>query len=251
MPRRYQLFWILCALCLLLPTVGAAQIDTLDQGFGDFAIGAGGGPVWGQSFEAFSDHIGSVTLRAAGFPGNFFLLVTAARVDTFAPGGVSPDFNDIRYRSSLIEMPILGPDFQEISLEVVADMIIGEKIFIVADMFSEGASGMVGFQAANALTNDAIPSGNLLWMIKENVPQNATELTDLNVDGAFTGLFSDIAIRIAVPEPTALQMQMVALLAVFVLVATRQRRLDRALCVLKIRPPCSGTGSLGPTCQND
>jgi hypothetical protein len=224
MPRRYQLFWILCALCLLLPTVGAAQIDTLDQHHGDFSIGAGTNPICGQSFEAFSDHIGSVTLLGAGFPGNFFLLVTAARVDALAPGGVSPDFNDIRYRSSLIELSNIAPDFREISLDVDADMIIGEKIFIVADMFSEGASGRVGFEAANALTDDAIPSGDLLWMIKENVPQNATELTDLNVDGAFTGLFSDIAIRIAVPEPAELQMQMVALLAVFVLVATRQRR---------------------------
>lgn len=225
MPRRYQLFWILCALCLLLPTVGAAQIDTLDQGFGDFAIGVRGAPIWGQSFEAFSDHIGSVTLRAKGVPGSFFLLVTAARVDALAPGGVSPDFNDIRYRSSLIELPFLGPDAHEISLDVDADMTIGEKIFIVADMFSEGGFGVVGFVAANALTNDAIPSGDLLWIITENVPQNATELTDLNVDGAFTGVFSDIAIRIAVPEPAELQMQMVALLAVFVLVATRQRRI--------------------------
>ena len=216
-----RLLGIMTWLGVTLPSAAMAQLDTLDQAFGDFSIRSSSNPIFGQSFEAFYEHIGGVTLLAAGAPGSFYLLVTGARPDALAPGGNAPDFGDVRYGSSLIELPSML-DFEELPLAVDAYMEIGETVFLVADMFSEGASGRVSFRASNALTSDAMPSGDLMWITEENVPDGATALTDLHVDGVFTPLFADLAVRVTVPEPAKPRMQMLALLVMAALVLLRE-----------------------------
>ncbi len=82
-----RLLGIMAWLGVTRPSAAMAQLDTLDQAFGDFSIRSSSNPIFGQSFEAFSEHIGGVTLLAAGAPGSFYLLVTGARPDALAPGG--------------------------------------------------------------------------------------------------------------------------------------------------------------------
>lgn len=219
--RKRLLSEVVAVLGLMLPNIAIADIDTTADAFGDFGFRANEPVMFAQSFIAFSSHIGGVTLIHDTGPVSFYLHVTGARADATTTEGFSPDFSDILYSSPLVTVSHeLG--FVPIPISVDADMTPGDRIFIVGDAFSADSSGGTTIKFSNLTSGNTI-DGSLLWVAQGDIPSGASALTDFNVDGAFTDLGLDLAVRITVPESGLVQMQAVALLAIAALSALRIR----------------------------